>query len=132
MIVVDSSVWIDYFNGVGNPATDRLDDLLGSELLLTGDIIILEVLQGFRRDSDHRRAKVALETLAFREMLGHEIAVKSASNYRRLRAQGITVRKTMDMIIATFCLVNGHRLLHNDRDFAPMQRHLGLRTVGVA
>lgn len=131
MILVDSSAWIDYFNGVDKPATDRLDDLLGSELLLTGDIIILEVLQGFRRDVDYRRAKAALETLAFREMLGHEIALGSAANYRRLRARGITVRKTIDMIVATFCLVNGYRLLHADRDFMPMEQHLGLRSVAI-
>ena len=131
MILVDSSVWIDYFNGVDKPATDRLDDLLGSELLLTGDIIILKVLQGFRRDVDYRRAKAALETLAFREMLGHEIALGSAANYRRLRARGITVRKTIDMIVATFCLVNGYHLLHADRDFMPMEQHLGLRSVAI-
>lgn len=129
MILVDSSVWIDYFNGLATSQTDRLDELLGSDLLLTGDIILAEVLQGFRDDRDFRRAKRALDGLEFRAMLGRDIALKSAANYRALRAQGVTVRKTIDMLIATFCIENGHELLHADRDFDPIERHLGLRTV---
>ena len=129
MILVDSSVWIDYFNGLATRQTDRLDELLGSDLLLTGDIILAEVLQGFRDDRDFRRAKRALDGLEFRAMLGRDIALKSAANYRALRAQGITVRKTIDMLIATFCIENGHELLHADRDFDPIEEHLGLRTV---
>ena len=129
MILVDSSVWIDYFNGVETRQTDRLDELLGSDLLLTGDIILAEVLQGFRNDRDFRRAKRALDGLEFRAMLGRDIALKSAANYRALRAQGVTVRKTIDMLIATFCIENGHELMHADRDFDPMARHLGLRTL---
>ena len=129
MILVDSSVWIDYFNGRATRQTDRLDELLGSDLLLTGDIILAEVLQGFRDDRDFRRAKRALDGLEFRAMLGRDIALKSAANYRALRAQGVTVRKTIDMLIATFCIENGHELLHADRDFDPIERHLGLRTL---
>lgn len=129
MILVDSSVWIDFFNGTRSRQTDLLNDLLGSELLLTGDLILAEVLQGFRRDADFRRAKSALDRLAFRPMLGREIALASAQNYRTLRARGVTVRKTVDMIIATFCLENGHELLHADRDFDPLAAHLGLRVV---
>lgn len=129
MILVDSSVWIDFFNGTRSRQTDLLDDLLGSELLLTGDLILAEVLQGFRRDADFRRTKSALDRLAFRPMLGREIALASAQNYRTLRARGVTVRKTVDMIIATFCLENGHELLHADRDFDPLAAHLGLRVV---
>ncbi len=129
MILVDSSVWIDYFNGLATRQTDRLDELLGSDLLLTGDIILAEVLQGFRDDRDFRRAERALDGLEFRAMLGRDIALKSAANYRALRAQGVTVRKTIDMLIATFCIENGHELLHADRDFDPIERHLGLRTV---
>ncbi len=129
MILVDSSVWIDYFNGLATRQTDRLDELLGSDLLLTGDIILAEVLQGFRNDRDFGRAKRALDGLEFRAMLGRDIALKSAANYRALRAQGVTVRKTIDMLIATFCIENGHELLHADRDFDPIERHLGLRTV---
>ena len=129
MILVDSSVWIDYFNGLATSQTDRLDELLGSDLLLTGDIILAEVLQGFRDDRDFRRAKRALDGLEFRAMLGRDIALKSAANYRALRTQGVSVRKTIDMLIATFCIENGHELLHADRDFDPIERHLGLRTV---
>ena len=129
MILVDSSVWIDYFNGAISRETDLLDDLLGSEILLTGDIVLAEVLQGFRADADFRRARAALEALEFRPMLGREIALKSARNYRALRARGVTVRKTIDMFIATFCIENGHALLHADRDFRPIERHLGLKTV---
>ncbi len=129
MILVDSSVWIDYFNGVETRQTDRLDELLGSDLLLTGDIILAEVLQGFRNDRDFRRAKRALDALEFRAMLGRDVALKSAANYRALRAQGISVRKTIDMLIATFCIENGHELLHADRDFDPIEQHLRLRTV---
>ncbi len=129
MILVDSSVWIDYFNGVKTRQTDRLDELLGSDLLLTGDIILVEVLQGFRNDRDFRRAKRALDGLEFRAMLGRDIALKSAANYRALRAQGVTLRKTIDTLIATFCIENGHELLHADRDFDPIEEHLGLRTL---
>ncbi len=129
MILVDSSVWIDYFNGLATRQTDRLDELLGSDLLLTGDIILAEVLQGFRDDRDFRRAKRALDGLEFRAMLGRDIALKSAANYRALRAQGVTVRKTIDMLIATFCIENDHELLHADRDFDPIEEHIGLRTV---
>ncbi len=129
MILVDSSVWIDYFNGLATRQTDRLDELLGSDLLLTGDIILAEVLQGIRNDRDFRRAKRALHALEFRAMLGRDIALKSAANYRALRAQGVTARKTIDMLIATFCIEYGHELLHADRDFDPIERHLRLRTV---
>lgn len=126
MIVVDSSVWVDYFNGLATPQTDALDRLLSRALVLMGDIILIEVLQGFRSDRDFRQARRLLEPLAFSEMLGKDVALQSASNYRRLRRRGITVRKTIDVIIATFCIVNGHSLLHSDRDFDAMEQHLGL------
>ncbi len=129
MILVDSSVWIDYFNGQTTVATDRLDDLLSGELLLTGDIILAEVLQGFGRQSHFRRARLLFDKLEYRDMLGHDVAIAAATNYRRLRARGVTVRKTIDVMIATFCIRNGHRLLHSDRDFTPMERHLKLKTV---
>lgn len=129
MILVDSSVWIDFFNGRTSRETDLLDDLLESDLLLTGDIILAEVLQGFRAESDFRRARRALDRLEFRPMLGRAIALKSAVNYRLLRAKGITVRKTIDMFIATFCIENRHELLHANRDFDPIQQHLGLRSL---
>ena len=129
MILVDSSVWIDYFNGKETRETDLLDDLLGVEPLLIGDLILIEVLQGFRDDRDYRRAKAALDRLIFESMLGREMALLSAQNYRKLRAAGVTVRKTIDVIIATFCLRGRHRLLHNDRDFVLMQDHLGLQIM---
>ncbi len=129
MILVDSSVWIDFFRGRQSREVDLLDDLLGTQPLLTGDLILTEVLRGFRHDRDYRLAKEALSTLAFAPMVGHEIALKSADNYRRLRKQGITVRKTIDVLIATFCIHNGHALLHSDRDFDVMADNLGLQIV---
>ena len=129
MIVVDSSVWIDYFNGVENRETALLDGLLGKEPIVIGDLILAEVLQGFRSEQEVRKARGALDTLVFEPMVGRDIALKSAGNYRALRAKGVTVRKTIDMLIATFCMENGHRLLHRDRDFDPIKKHLGLETV---
>ena len=129
MIVVDSSVWIDYFNGVENRETALLDDFLGEELIVIGDLILAEVLQGFRSEQDVRKARAALDTLVLEPMVGRDIALKSAGNYRALRARGVTVRKTIDMLIGTFCMENGHRLLHRDRAFDPIEKHLGLETV---
>ena len=129
MIVVDSSVWIDYFNGVDNRETALLDGVLGVEPVVIGDLVLAEVLQGFRAERDVRRARRALETLVFEPMAGREIALASAGNYRRLRAKGVTVRNTIDMLIATFCMENGHTLLHSDRDFDPIEKHLGLETL---
>lgn len=129
MIVVDSSVWIDYFNGKITKQTNLLDSLLGSELIVIGDIILTEVLQGFQEDRDFKKAKKLLDTLIFREMLGRELAIKSAENYRILRKKGVTVRKTIDVIIATFCIANNIPLLHSDRDFSPMEKHLKLKVI---
>ena len=129
MIVVDSSVWIDYFNGVETRETALLDGVLGRGPIVVGDLILVEVLQGFRAEQHVRRARAALDTLIFESMVGREIALKSASNYRALRAKGVTVRKTIDMLIATFCMEKEHSLLHSDRDFDPIEEHLGLETV---
>jgi len=129
MIVVDSSVWIDYFNGTVTRETDSLNVLLGRELIVIGDLILTEVLQGFRRDRDFRKAKELLDTLIFREMLGKDLAVRSAQNYRVLRRKGVTVRKTIDVIIATFCVQHRLPLLHTDKDFEPMVKHMKLMTV---
>ena len=129
MILVDSSVWIDYFNGVDTKETARLDDYLGSEPLLIGDIILAEVLQGFRRQRDHDRALVVLSRLAYRDLVGRQVALAAAENYRTLRRRGVTVGKTIDLLIATFCIERGHRLLYSDRDFDSMRRHLGLQTA---
>jgi len=129
MIVADSSVWIDYFNGVLTPQTESLDGYLSDEFVVIGDVILAEVLQGFKRDSDFRTAKQLLDTLVFREMLGRDLAVKSAQNYRRLRKKGVTVRKTIDVIIATFCIENRLPLLQSDKDFEPIEKHLGLKSA---
>ena len=129
MIVVDSSVWIDYFNGVETRETGLLGSLLGVEPVMTGGLILMEVLQGFRNDRDARKAREALDTLVFEPMVGRDIALASVRNHRALRARGVTVRKTIDVLIATFCMENGHRLLHCDRDFDPIEEHLALQTV---
>ena len=129
MIVVDTSVWVDFFNGTKNKQTDLLDELLGRERLLIGDLILTEVLQGFRRDVEFQRAREMLEALEFREMLGKDMAFRSADNYRKLRRAGITVRKTIDVMIATFCVEGRHQLLHADRDFDAMEKHLDLQVV---
>ena len=129
MIVVDSSVWIDWFNGTNTRQTALLDDILGAEPVIVGDLILAEVLQGFRDDRDFRRARTAFDTLIFAPMVGRDIALASARNFRILRARGVTVRKTVDMLIATFCIVNGHALLHADRDFEAIAAGLGLQTL---
>ena len=129
MILVDSSVWIDYFNGRGTPRTDRLDKLLGMEPLAIGDLILTEVLQGFTADADYRQARQLLTSQTVFDMLGTELALKSADNYRTLRQRGITVRKTIDTFIATFCIERQHTLLFEDRDFLPFVEHLGLVAV---
>ena len=129
MILVDSSVWIDYFNGRDTPQVARLDILLESELLGIGDLILTEVLQGFREDRDYARAKQLLTSLTVFGLLGTDIAIASADNFRSLRKRGITVRKTADVIIATFCIENNHSLLFADKDFLPFVEHLGLNAA---
>ncbi|MGH7987669.1 MAG: type II toxin-antitoxin system VapC family toxin [Candidatus Binataceae bacterium] len=131
MTVVDTSVWVDYFNGRMTPETGLLDRLLASERLMIGDLILAEVLQGFRTDKDFERGLDLLTGLEFRAMAGRGLAVAAARNYRTLRARGLAVRKTIDALIATFCIVGGHRLLHCDRGFDGFERHLGLRVVRV-
>lgn len=126
MILVDSSVWIDFFRGTPSPQTDRLDALLGNEPLLIGDLILVEVLQGFTADRDFDRARRLLGLLDLITIGGHDIAVEAARNFRILRALGVTVRKTIDTLIATRCIASGITLLHSDRDFDPFAEHLGL------
>lgn len=127
MIVVDSSVWIDYFNGVDSAASERLDGLLGVEPLAVGDLILTEVLQGFRSDADYKTARELMTSLTVLEMLGQKVAIQSAENYRSLRSRGITVRRTVDVIIATYCIEHGLPLLFEDKDFVPFVRHLELK-----
>ena len=126
MIVVDTSVWIDFFNGRRTAETDALTELLGERPVVVGDLTMTEVLSGFRQDADFRRAKSLLETCEFRAMVGKEVALEAASNHRRLRSRGITVRKTIDVLIGTFCILNRLPLLHSDRDFDALEEHLGL------
>lgn len=129
MVLVDSSVWIDYFNGVATPESDLLDQLLGREPVAVGDLVLAEVLQGFRDDAEYRVALKLLAGLMVFEMLGAARAIKVAENYRALRKQGVTVRKTTDAIIATFCIEERMPLLYSDRDFDPFVAHLGLQRV---
>lgn len=129
MILVDSSVWIDYFCGRDTRQTERLDQLLGVKPVAVGDLVLTEVLQGFRRDRDYRIARSLMEELTVLPMLGHDMAVNSAENFRRLRRKGVTVRKTADVIIASYCIAQGLPLLFSDRDFEPFVEHLGLIAV---
>jgi len=129
MFVVDSSVWIDYFNGRPSAETDLLDASLAEERLTVGDIMLAEVLQGFRSDRHYRIARELLLSLNTVNMLNTSIALMSAENYRRLRCKGATVRKTTDCIIATWCIEHQLPLLHCDRDFQPFHDYLGLKNV---
>ncbi len=131
MIVVDSSVWIDYFNGKATSKTDWLDSALGNQPILIGDIILTEVLQGFQNDKDFKTARRLLLDFPVMEMLGQELAIKSALNYRHLRKRGVTIRKTIDVIIGSFCIYNNFSLLHDDRDFVPLEKYLNLKTVQI-
>ncbi len=127
MIVADTSVWIDYVRGIDAPHTNLLDYELDHSRIVTGDLIIAEFLQGFRSEEDYHKAKQIMESLEYHDFVGKDIALRTAQNYRKLRKSGTTVRKTIDVIIATFCIENDFDLLHNDRDFDPMERLLGLR-----
>lgn len=129
MILVDSSVWIDYFRGIPTVQTDRLDALLETDLLATGDIVLVEVLQGFISERDFRRARRLLTSLTVIEVSGRDIAVEAAQNFRVLRGHGVTIRKTIDTLIATRCIADDHSLLYSDRDFDPFVEHLGLMSA---
>jgi predicted nucleic acid-binding protein len=126
MILVDSSVWTDYFSGNNTRQAETLDKTLGVQAVAIGDLILTEVLQGFRLDQDYKTAKKVLNELTVFELLGKEMAIKSAENFRKLRKQGITIRKTADVIIASFCIEHGLPLLFSDKDFKPFVIHLGL------
>lgn len=126
MIVVDSSVWIDYFCGNDTRQVETLEETLGSRPVAAGDLILTEVLQGFRRDKDYRTAKSLFEDVTILEMLGKDMAIRSVGIFRSLRKKGVTVRKTADVIIASFCIENRLPLLFSDKDFKPFVTHLGL------
>ena len=131
MILIDSSVWIDYFNGIQTPETDWLDSSLGNTPIIIGDLILTEVLQGFQKDKDFKVAKDLLLGIPFMAMGGRSLALQSAVNYRHLRKNGVTVSKTIDVIIATFCIHHQFALLHCERDFDPMVKFLGLETIRI-
>ena len=129
MILVDSSVWIDYFLGHDSPQVEILHRSLGVRAVGVGDLVLTEVLQGFRDDKDYRIARSIMNELTVFEMLGKDLAIKSAENFRKLRKQGITIRKTADVIIATYCIEHGMPLLFSDKDFKPFVQHLQLTEV---
>jgi predicted nucleic acid-binding protein len=129
VLVVDSSVWIDYFNDAEHPAVEMLDQLLahGEVRLVVPDLVLFEVLRGFRHEHDHRQAKRLMESLHVENAGGAELAVAAAQHYRSLRAHGFTVRSAIDVLVATFCIENDYALLHRDRDFDAFETLRGLR-----
>ncbi|MBK8466835.1 MAG: PIN domain nuclease [Chloracidobacterium sp.] len=129
MIVVDSSVWIDYFGQVDKPHTTKLQSILGVEQIAVGDLIMTEVLQGYSRENEFDAALKVLTGFDLIVVGGQRVSIESAKNYVRLRSLGFTVRKTIDALIATRCILSGYKLLHNDRDFLPFEKHLGLKCV---
>lgn len=129
MILVDTSVWIDLLNNIVTEPVNRLRRLIPSSPILVGDLILCEVLQGLRTEAQAKLVERSLGRFEPVSLLDPVLAVKTAANYRFLRRQGITVRKTIDLMIGTFCVERGHSLLHSDRDFEPMERFLGLQTA---
>ena len=131
MILVDSSVWIDYFTGIDSQQAETLDKTLGVRPVAAGDLILAEILQGFRHDRDYKMAKTLFDTITIFEMLGRKMALASAENFRSLHKKGITIRKTADLIIATFCIKQRIPLLFSDKNFKPFVEHLGLVEAGT-
>ncbi len=129
MILVDSSVWIAYFNSADTPQVALLDSFLGRSPLAVGDLIAAEVLQGVREEHEYKRVKKILDAFEHIDLVGYDLAVKASENYRSLRAVGVTIRKTMDTLIATRCIEDGLALLHADRDFLPFSKYLGLKVA---
>ena len=129
MILVDSSVWIDYFRSADTPQVALLDSFFGRSPLLVGDLIAAEVLQGVRDEQEFKLVKKTLDAFDHIDLAGYDLAVKASENYRALRTLGITIRKTIDTLIATRCIEDGLTLLHADRDFLPFAQHLGLKAA---
>ena len=129
MIFVDSSVWIDYINGSPTPQAEELDRILGIKPIIIGDLVLTEVLQVCSDPKTFKEVAKLLGLADFVVVGGRDVAMQAARNYISLRAKGVTIRKTIDTLIATRCIVDGYELLHNDRDFQPLERHLGLRCV---
>lgn len=129
MILVDSSVWIDFFRDNSTPQTNVLDTVLGREPLAIGDLIMLEVLQGFRLDRDFYQAQRLLTSLTVVDLGGSAVSIQAAQNFRALRLFGVTIRKTIDTVIATRCINDSYALLYSDKDFDPFVDYLGLRSA---
>lgn len=129
MIVADTSVWIDYFNGVERVQTELLDQIIQKGNLILTDLILSEILQGFESEKDFNAAKENLLQFTIESNLNSELALLSAQNFRFLRRKGVTIRKTIDSLIATFCIENDYYLLHNDKDFIPFEKYLGLKNL---
>jgi predicted nucleic acid-binding protein len=132
MIFADASAWIDHFRGVPSPVTAKLRELLATVAIHVGDLILMEVLRGTRNDTEAAALRSAMLLCEYHEMVPPGLAVAAARSYRQLRELGYTIRSPIDCLVATFCIATGTELLHNDRDFDPFERHLGLRTVAVA
>ena len=132
MIVVDTTVWIDFLNGRDRDHVRRLRSLLGKAEIVVGDLMLCEVLQGLASEREAAQVEALLRRFDIAAMAGDAIAVAAARNFRALRARGVTVRKTIDLLIGTWCIEHRMTLLHNDRDFDPMERHLGLSVVAPA
>jgi predicted nucleic acid-binding protein len=129
VILIDTSVWIDHLNDNRTDEVDTLRRLVGFAPLLVGDLILCEILQGLRSDREAAIVEQALRRFDIVSLVTPSLAVQAAANYRFLRAKGITIRKTIDLLIATFCIENNHALLHADRDFDPIRDHLGLQVI---
>ena len=129
MILVDSSVWITYFRGKETIQTALLDEFLDSQELAIGDLIFTEVLQGCRYDKEFNEVRRLLGRLDVVVLGGEDVMIEAAKNYRKLRSAGITPRGTIDVVIATRCIVSGYKLLHDDRDFDAFAARLGLQCV---
>jgi predicted nucleic acid-binding protein len=129
VILVDSSVWIDHLRNAVTRPVSHLRSLISRDELLVGDLILCEILQGLRTDTEARLVEEALREFEVVSLVGPELAVKAAANYRFLRSRGFTIRRTIDLMIGTFCIERGHSLLHGDRDFSPMAQYLGLQTL---
>ncbi len=129
MILVDSTVWIDYFRSADTPQVALLDSYFGSTRLAVGDLIAAEVLQGVRDAREFKLVKKTLDAFEHIDLVGYGLAVRASENYRALRERGFTIRKTIDTLIATYCIENGLLLLHADRDFLPFAKHLGLKVA---
>lgn len=129
MILVDSSVWIDFFRGTRTTQSDKLDELLTTTLIVVGDLIMVEVLQGIQNEREFRKVLTTLNVFEQIDIAGRQLSINAAKNFRKLRGLGYTVRKTVDTLIATRCIESNYALLHADRDFDAFEKHLGLQVV---